>query len=72
MSNLYNTTSKEYQNEYEVLVYYNNVSNGQSNNVLSRISAYDSQNRNYMVPVTAIRKLPTTLQWTNISLSNTN
>ena len=52
-----------------VLVYYNNVSGGVASN--STAYAYDSSGKNNNGPVTAIKQLPTTEQWKNVSLTNT-
>ncbi len=51
-----------------VLIYYNNVSKGESSN--STIYSYDSSGENFHGPVTAIEQLPTTSQWSNVSLKN--
>ena len=51
-----------------VLIYYNNVSAGVSSN--STTYAYDSSNKNYYGPRTAIKQLPTTSQW-KTRLTNT-
>ena len=52
-----------------VLIYYNNVSGGVASN--STIYAYDSSGKNNNGPVTAMKQLPATSQWSNISLINT-
>ena len=52
-----------------VLIYYNNVSGGVASN--STAYAYDSSGKNNNGPVTAIKQLPTTSQWKNVSLTNT-
>ena len=52
-----------------VLIYYNNVSGGVASN--STAYAYDSSGNNNNGPVTAIKQLPTTSQWKNVSLTNT-
>ena len=64
----YNTTTKEFETDTGVLVYYNNVSGGTPSNTAT--SVYDSSGENWHGPVTAITQLPTTSQWTNISLKN--
>ena len=51
-----------------VLIYYSNVSAGSPNNSIA--SAYDLSGVNNNGPVTAIKQLPKTTQWTNISLKN--
>ena len=52
-----------------VLIYYNNVSNGKPSD--STTYAYDKSGKNNNGPVTAIKQLPTTSQWSNVSLTNT-
>ena len=52
-----------------VLIYYNNVSGGVASN--STVYAYDLSGKNNNGPVTAIKQLPTTSQWKNVSLINT-
>ena len=52
-----------------VLIYYNNVSGGVASN--STAYAYDESEKNNNGPVTAINQLPTTSQWSNVSLTNT-
>ncbi|MBP3799372.1 MAG: BspA family leucine-rich repeat surface protein, partial [Bacilli bacterium] len=64
----YNTTTKEFETDTGVLVYYNNVSAGVANNTAT--SEYDTSGENWHGPVTAISQLPTTSQWTNVSLNN--
>ena len=56
-------------NNTAVLVYYNNVSGGVASN--STAYAYDESGKNNNGPVTAIKQLPTTSQWSNVSLTNT-
>ena len=56
--------------DYATLIYYNNVSGGVPNN--TAIFAYDSaRTPRENGPVTAKLQLPTTTQWSNVSLSNT-
>ena len=53
-----------------VLVYYNNVSDGEASN--STPYAYDTNGNAYTNgPITAKEQLPTTSQWKNVSLTNT-
>ena len=52
-----------------VLIYYNNVSGGVASN--STGYAYDSSGKNNNGPAKAIKQLPTTSQWKNVSLTNT-
>ena len=55
-------------NNTAVLIYYNNVSGGVASN--STAYAYDSSGKNNNGPVTAIKQLPTTEQWSNVNLTN--
>lgn len=54
-----------------VMIYYNNVSSGSP--MASSTFAYDASEsaNNIKGPLTAIKQLPTTSQWSNISLTNT-
>ena len=52
-----------------VLIYYNNVSAG--NPSTNSLYAYDSSGENWHGPRTAIEQLPTTSEWSNVSLTNT-
>ena len=52
-----------------VLVYYNNVSGGVASNSMAYM--YDESGTNNNGPVTAIKQLPTTSQWSNVGLTNT-
>jgi len=69
VSDYYNTSTKAFESDTAVLIYYNNVSSGNSNNKTTY--AYDSSGENFYGPRTAIKELPTTSQWSNISLKNT-
>ena len=51
-----------------VLIYYSNVENGKPSN--SKLVAYDSSGENWHGPRTTIEQLPTTSQWSNVSLKN--
>ncbi|MBQ2640337.1 MAG: hypothetical protein IJF92_06240 [Bacilli bacterium] len=56
-------------NNYAVMIYYNNVSAGIPNNTFG--CTYSEQEYTYKVgPETAVLQLPTVLQWTNVELSN--
>ena len=68
VSDYYNTSTKSFENDTAVLIYYNNVSAGILNN--SATYAYDSSGENWHGPRTAITELPTTSQWNNVSLKN--
>ena len=68
VSDYYNTSTKSFENDTAVLIYYNNVSAGNPSN--SATYAYDSSGENWHGPRTAITQLPTTSQWSNVSLKN--
>ena len=70
VSDYYNTSTKSFENDTAVLIYYNNVSAGNPSN--SATYAYDSSGENWHGPITAIAQLPTTSQWSNVSLKNTS
>jgi hypothetical protein len=65
----YYVTDLSSNSNYAVLIYYNNVSSGKPSNTIAY--PYDKSNVNNNGPVTAITQLPTTDQWSNVSLSNT-
>ena len=60
---------KTVDSDTAVLIYYNNVNNGQAS--ANSTFAYDLSGKNNNGPVTAIMQLPKTSQWTNVSLKNT-
>ena len=68
VSDYYNTSTKSFENDTAVLLYYNNVRFGNPNE--KSLYAYDSSGENFYGPRTAIQELPTTTQWSNISLKN--
>ena len=66
----YYVSNLDTNSNYAVLIYYNNVSGGVPNNTAT--FAYDSAGTpRENGPVTAKIQLPTTTQWSNVSLSNT-
>ena len=68
VSDYYNTSTKEFEDDAAVLIYYNNVSKGKpSNNTAYR---YDAIKENWHGPRTAIEGLPSTSEWRNVSLKN--
>ena len=69
VSDYYNTSTKSFENDTAVLIYYNNVSTGSPSN--NTTYAYDSSGENFHGPRTAFAQLPTTSQWSNMSLKNT-
>ena len=68
VSDYYNTSTKEFEKDTAVLIYYNNVSEGKPSN--TKASAYDISGENWHGPVTAIEELPSTSEWKNVSLTN--
>ena len=72
VSDLYNTTTKEFDSNYAVLIYYNSTNQGEPDNTSSGMISYDASGNTKNGPRTAITNLPTTLQWNNVSLSNSN
>ena len=56
---------------YGVLIYYSNVANGVASDVLTLGpgSVYNDENNVYLGPKTAIKELPTTSDWSNVTLS---
>jgi len=71
VSDLYNTTTKQFDNNYAVLIYYNNFANQNPDNTSSGLIAYHSGDINYEGPLKAKENLPLTSTWKNITLSNT-
>ena len=68
VSDYYNTSTNAFESDTAVLIYYNNISAG--NPSKNSTYAYDSSGENWHGPRTAITELPTTSQWTNVSLTN--
>jgi type IV pilus assembly protein PilA len=69
VSDYYNTSTKKFESDTAVLIYYNNVSGGKPNS--NATYAYDSSKQNWHGPRTAIKQLPSTDDWKNIKLKNT-
>ena len=69
VSDYYNTSTKSFESDTAVLIYYNDVSAGNPSN--NTTYAYDNSVKNINGPTTAIAQLPTTTQWGNVSLKNT-
>ena len=70
VSDYYNTNTKLFEDDTAVLIYYNNVIAGSPSNSVTY--AYDSSGENFHGPRTVIEQLPTTKQWSNVSLKNTS
>lgn len=69
VSDYFDTMELEFDSNYATLIYYSNVSSGMPSNSMR---AYDSTNDNFYGPRTAVNDLPTSSQWKNVSLKNTN
>ena len=67
VSDYYDTQTKTFSNEYATLIYYSNVINGIASNERKTFE-YDANKNTSDGPVLAIKQLPTTEQWKNISL----
>lgn len=65
----YYVTDMETNSNIAVLIYYNNVSAGKPDN--EKYYPYDNSKENWHGPRNAIEQLPTTSQWNNVHLSNT-
>lgn len=73
VSDYYNTSTKEFETDKAVLIYYNNVinSNGvKPDNTSSSLKAYYTSDENWHGPATAIANLPQASAWSNIKLAN--
>ena len=66
VSDYYDTTTKLFNNDYAVLIYYNNVKAGISDNTTKFV--YDAVNENWHGPRTGYEQLPSTSQWTKVTL----
>ena len=68
VSDYYNTSTNQFDTNYATLIYYNNISGGDSNSTATY--AYNTDDSNYLGPQIARLELPTTSKWSNISLLN--
>ena len=68
VSDYYNTSTKKFESDTAVLIYFNNVNSG--NPSTDSTYAYDSSGENWHGPRTLIAQLPTKNQWDNVSLKN--
>ena len=68
VSDYYDTSAKEFDDSTAVLIYYNNVTSGVLCN--KNTFAYDSSKENWHGPRTLVSQLPTTSQWSNVSLKS--
>ena len=68
VSDYYDTTTKSFNSDYATLIYYNNVKAGVPDNKAT--FAYDASNENWHGPVTGYVQLPSTSQWSKVTLLN--
>ncbi len=68
VSDYYDTTSKSFNSDYATLIYYNNVKAGVPDNKAT--FAYDASNENWHGPRTGYEQLPSTSQWSKVTLLN--
>ena len=68
VSDYYNTSTKKFESDTAVLIYFNNVNSG--NPSTDSTYAYDSSGENWHGPRALIAQLPTKNQWSNVSLKN--
>ena len=70
VSDYYDTSTNTFDNTYATLIYYSNTVNGIANE--GGTAYYATARENWHGPVTAKTNLPTTSQWTNITLKETD
>ncbi len=66
VSDYYDTTTKSFNSDYATLIYYNNVKAGAPDD--KSTFAYDSSNENWHGPVTGYAELPSTREWSRVTL----
>lgn len=69
VSDYYDTSTKTFNNSYAILIYYSNVSGGNSNNTIAYM--YNQNNQNWKGPTTGVLQLPSKTMWSNASLYKT-
>lgn len=69
VSDYYNTHDQSFDSDYATLIYYSNVSGG--NPVNNKLVTYDINGNNANGPVSALEELPTSDDWSNVSLRET-
>ena len=74
VSDYYNTSTKAFESDTAVLIYYNDVNAGnpavnEPDKFVNLFSYYGGDQNRYG-PLTAMEQLPTTEQWSNVSLKN--
>lgn len=70
ISDYYNTTTKEFETDKAVLLYYSNTTKGIVDTTIGSGIGYYFSDTNYKGPVKGITNLPTVEQWSNIQLIN--
>lgn len=68
VSDYYNTSTNSFDKDVAVLIYYSNTSSGEVDNVTE--NNYNDTYEVWNGPLSAMRALPTTNQWSNIKLVN--
>ena len=68
VSDYYDTAKQSFNSDYATLIYYNNVKGGEANNTAT--FAYDVSNENWHGPQTGYVELPSTSQWSEVTLLN--
>ena len=68
VSDYYDTITKTFNDKYATLIYYNNVKAGVPDNKAT--FAYDVSNENWHGPVNGYAELPSTSQWSKVTLLN--
>ena len=66
VSDYYDTTTNTFNDKYATLIYYNNVKAGEPDNKAT--FAYDASNENWHGPVTGYVELPSTSQWSKVTM----
>ena len=70
VSDYYNTSTKSFETNTAVLIYYNNTNAGVPDS--AKTYSYYSSASNFYGPTSALESLPTISMWSNVSLKNTS
>ena len=70
VSDYYNTSTKSFETNTAVLIYYNNTNAGVPDS--AKTYSYYSSASNFYGPTLALESLPTISMWSNVSLKNTS
>ena len=70
VSDYYDTNTKSFNDQYATLIYYSNVSEGNTVEGQKLTYPYDLSDENYHGPRDGYIQLPTTSKWNNIALLN--